>query len=87
MRAGRTKLEHGAALRVPPAREQNGWSVLLTWVGGAGYRLDPETLVLETEGEALMARSGDWVVLCADGAFHVGRPAEPRKSATVTRLN
>ena len=89
MRTARARLEHGAALRVPPPREQNGWAVLLSWVGEAGYRLDAETLVLEAGGPPLMAKCGDWVVLAADGAFHVGRPArdETAKVVPMTRLN
>ena len=45
--------------------------------------------VLEGGGPPLMAKCGDWVVLAADGAFHVGRPArdETAKIVPMTRLN
>ncbi|HET9161056.1 MAG TPA: hypothetical protein VFN88_10620 [Caulobacteraceae bacterium] len=67
------RLEHGAALRVPKASDEASWSVLLAWVGPSGHRLDAETLSVEVAGREVLARSGDWIVLAADGGYHVGR--------------
>jgi hypothetical protein len=67
------RLEHGAALRVPQACDEASWGVLLAWVGPAGHRLDAETLVVDIDGREVLARCGDWIVLAADGAYHVGR--------------
>ena len=67
------RLEHGAALRVPQAFDNASWEVLVAWVGPAGYRLDPETLVVEIEGREVVAKCGDWIVLAATGSYHVAR--------------
>lgn len=67
------RLEHGAALRVPQTFDNASWEVLLSWVGPAGYRLDPETLVVEVDGREVVAKCGDWIVLAATGAYHVAR--------------
>jgi hypothetical protein len=85
------RLEHGAALRVPQAMDEASWSVLLGWLGAAGSRLDSETLIVETGGRDMVAKPGDWIVLAADGVYHVGRssavivpmPAKPQTPAVL----
>ena len=63
--------DHGAALRVPPAHNARGWTILMNWLGEAGRRVDPGMVEVETPVGANVAAPGDWIVLSATGAYHV----------------
>lgn len=70
------KFDHGAALRVPPAHDANGWRILMEWLGDAGRCLDrPGVVAVETPIGAQVARPGDWIVLSVSGAYHVAPTA------------
>jgi hypothetical protein len=66
--------DHGAAIRVPPAHDRNGWRMLMLWLGECGRITDLPGLVAVTTptGEA-QAAPGDWIVLSVTGAYHVAR--------------
>ena len=70
------KFDHGAALRVPPAHDANGWRILMTWLGPYGRRLDqPGAVEVDTAAGGRLALPGDWVVLSVSGAYHVAGAA------------
>jgi hypothetical protein len=76
MRTVRKTPDHGAALRVPPAHDTQGWMVLLGWLGEAGQRVGQGEVEVATAVGAHVAAPGDWIVLSATGAYHVARPRQ-----------
>ena len=74
MRTARRTIDHGAALRVPPAHDASGWTILMGWLGEAGQRVDPGLVEVATAAGVDVAAPGDWIVLSATGAYHVTRP-------------
>jgi hypothetical protein len=66
--------DHGAAIRVPPAHDANGWRMLMIWLGDCGRRTGAPGLVeVTTPAGAAPAAPGDWIVLSVSGAYHVAR--------------
>jgi hypothetical protein len=74
MKSRRKTIDHGAAIRVPPAHDANGWLVLMTWLGDAGRLTDPGLVEVSTPLGTGIATPGDWIVLSATGSYHVTRP-------------
>jgi hypothetical protein len=66
--------DHGAAIRVPPAHDANGWRMLMIWLGECGRRSEHVGLVeVTTPTGPAEAAPGDWIVLSVSGAYHVAR--------------
>jgi hypothetical protein len=76
MPTARKTPDHGAALRVPPAHDTQGWRVLLGWLGDAGQLVGQGEVEVATAIGAHVAAPGDWIVLSATGAYHVARPRQ-----------
>ena len=74
MRTVRNPLDHGAALRVPPAHNAKGWMILMRWLGDSGHLIDRGLVQVTTPVGAHVAGPGDWIVLSATGAYHVTKP-------------
>ena len=74
MSAKRKPVDHGAAIRVPPAHDTRGWQILTTWVGESGRSTAPGLMEVSTPTGADTAAPGDWIVLSATGSFYVTRP-------------
>ena len=69
--------DHGAAIRVPPAHDRNGWRMLMIWLGDSGRPTDRAGLVEVTTPSGIAhAAPGDWIVLSVRGAYHVARPGQ-----------
>ncbi|MBV9994259.1 MAG: hypothetical protein JO127_03505 [Caulobacteraceae bacterium] len=73
MRTQRRAVEHGAAIRVPPAHDAGGRQVLMTWLGAEGRPLGRGLVEVSTPIGAAVAAPGDWIVLAVDGSYHVTR--------------
>jgi hypothetical protein len=73
MRTARKALDHGAALRVPPAHNSKGWLILMRWLGDSGRLTDRGLVEVTTLVGAEVAAPGDWIVLSATGSYHVTR--------------
>jgi hypothetical protein len=73
--------DYGAALRVPPAHDAANRAKLWAWLGDAAdaSEIVGELFVLTPLGW-VTARPGDWIILAANGRYHVaaGKPSEPR---------
>jgi hypothetical protein len=74
MGAHRKTVDHGAAIRVPPAHDAKGWQILMTWLGEAGRVKEQGLVEVRTPIGPGIAAPGDWIVLSATGSFHVTRP-------------
>jgi hypothetical protein len=74
MPTARKTLDHGAALRVPPAHNIKAWTSLMGWLGDAGQLIDPGLVEVATPSGAHIAAPGDWIVLSASGSYHVTTP-------------
>jgi hypothetical protein len=74
MPTARNALDHGAALRVPPAHNAKGWIILMRWLGEAGRLAGRGLVEVTTPVGVHVAAPGDWIVLSASGAYHVTRP-------------
>ena len=73
-------IDHGAALRVPPAHDVANWRKLRLWVGEDGSATDEVgCLEVRTPDGPSLARPGDWIVLSVAGAFHVAHAAHRGK--------
>jgi hypothetical protein len=70
----RNTLDHGAALRVPPAHDAKGWLILMKWLGDAGRLAGQGLVEVTTPAGAWVATPGDWIVLSVNGSYHVTRP-------------
>ncbi|HEY3694159.1 hypothetical protein [Phenylobacterium sp.] len=77
MRSARNPaIDHGAALRVPPAHDAANWRKLRMWLGDDGRATGEAGAVeVRTPDGPGVARPGDWIVLSAAGAFHVAHAA------------
>jgi hypothetical protein len=73
MGTARNTLDHGAALRVPPAHNAKDRGVLMMWLGECGRVIDGGLVEVTTPLGAALASPGDWIVLSATGAYHVAR--------------
>jgi hypothetical protein len=73
MQTARNALDHGAALRVPPAHNAKAWLILMRWLGDAGRLTDQGLVEVATLVGAEVAAPGDWIVLSATGSYHVTR--------------
>jgi len=73
MRTARNTLDHGAALRVPPAHDAKNWLILMRWLDDAGRLTGRGMVEVTTPAGADVAAPGDWIVLSANGAYHVTR--------------
>jgi len=77
MQIARNALEHGAALRVPPAHDAKGRLILMRWLGECGQVTDRGLVKVTTPLGIDVAAPGDWIVLSASGAYHVARSRLP----------
>jgi hypothetical protein len=69
-------IDHGAALRVPPAHDAANWRKLRLWLGDDGRPTGEAGAVeVRTPDGPGVARPGDWIVLSVAGAFHVAHAA------------
>jgi hypothetical protein len=69
--------DHGAAIRVPPAHDANGWRMLMIWLGDCGRATGTPGLVeVTTPVGPAAAAPGDWIVLSVSGAYHVARSGQ-----------
>ena len=69
--------DHGAAIRVPPAHDANGWRMLMIWLGDCGRPTRTPGLVeVTTPVGPAAAAPGDWIVLSVSGAYHVARAGQ-----------
>jgi hypothetical protein len=75
MRANRKPVDHGAAIRVPPAHNAKGREILMTWLGAAGRSMAQGSIEVSTAAGTDVALPGDWIVLSSSGAFFVTRSA------------
>jgi hypothetical protein len=73
MHASRKPIDHGAAIRVPPAHDAKGRLVLMTWLGECGSPTEQGLVEVATSAGVCVASPGDWIVLSASGAFYVTR--------------
>jgi hypothetical protein len=73
MRPARNTLDHGAALRVPPAHDAKGWLILTKWLADSGRITGQGLVEVTTPAGAEVAMPGDWIVLSANGLYHVTR--------------
>jgi len=70
-------IDHGAAIRVPPAHDRNGWRMLMIWLGDCGRPTGTAGLVeVTTPVGTAAAAPGDWIVLSVSGAYHVARSGQ-----------
>ncbi len=77
MRTAAAAFDHGAAIRVPPAHDRNGWRMLMMWLGDCGRLMDrPGVVEVTTPVGAAPAAPGDWIVLSVSGAYHVARSGQ-----------
>ena len=78
MRSARNSaIDHGAALRVPPAHDAANWRKLRMWLGDDGRSTEEVGCVeVTTPDGPSLARPGDWIVLSVAGAFHVAHAAQ-----------
>ena len=62
---------YGSAIRVPAAHDRRSRDRLALWLGEAGQLEDGGIVTVMTDAGWISAQVGEWIILTADGRYHV----------------
>jgi hypothetical protein len=72
----REQASFGSAIRVPAAHDRRSRERLAMWLGDCGQLMaDASVVKVLTDGGWTAAHVGEWVILTADGRYHVASRA------------